>query len=231
MINYEAFFSVTYGLYIVSSGNENKGNAFISNAATQVTSEPPQFAVCCNKDNYTADIIKLSRNFVLSVLQQSASPLVIGKFGYKSGRDINKMEGTKIIYGETGAPVILDDVLAYIECKLVNAFDVGTHIIFIGEALNAEILSAEEPLTYAYYRKVKKGFSPKNAPTYIDKSKLEKSAKPSYEKYRCPACGYIYNPAIGDETAHIKPGTLFKDLPDYWKCPVCGVDNLDFVKV
>jgi len=42
-------------------------------------------------------------------------------------------------------------------------------------------------------------------------------------KYECLACGYIYDPAIGDEDGGIKPGTTFEDLPDEWLCPVCGV--------
>ena len=42
MINFEAFFKVSYGLYIVSSGNSKKGNGFVSNSVFQVTAEPPQ---------------------------------------------------------------------------------------------------------------------------------------------------------------------------------------------
>ena len=231
MINYEAFFKVSYGLYIVTSGTREKGNGFISNAVVQVTSEPSQFAACCNKDNYTAGIIKQNRNFAISVLSQTVSPTVVGKFGYKTGRDLNKMEGTNITYGETGTPIVLDGAIAYIECKLVNMFDVGTHLIFIGEVVKAEILNEEGPITYAYYREVKKGVAPKNAPTYVDKSKLENKPSSKLDKYRCPACGYIYDPDIGDESAGIKPGTDFKDLPDDWQCPVCGLGIIDFVKV
>ena len=41
-------------------------------------------------------------------------------------------------------------------------------------------------------------------------------------KYRCTICGYIYDPAVGDSTQGINPGTAFEDLPDSWTCPVCG---------
>jgi hypothetical protein len=85
------------------------------------------------------------------------------------------------------------------ECKVVAAYDVGTHLIFIGELLEADIIDiTKEPLTYDYYRQVKKGLSPKNAPTYIDKSKLNKitesEAKPATaqnKKYKCFICGYL----------------------------------------
>ena len=43
------------------------------------------------------------------------------------------------------------------------------------------------------------------------------------EKYVCDACGYVYDPAEGDEAAGIKPGTSFADLPDDWACPLCGL--------
>ncbi len=33
-------------------------------------------------------------------------------------------------------------------------------------------------------------------------------------KYRCKVCGYVYDPD--------KEGTAFEDLPDDWKCPLCG---------
>ena len=231
MINFEALFKISYGLYIVSSGNSVKGNGFISNAVFQVTAEPPKFAACCNKDNYTATLIKESKAFSISVLRQDAGADVIGKFGYKSGKDFNKMEGTSFKTGSTGVPVVLDSAIATIECKVVDTFDVGTHLIFIGEVIASEVIDSDtEALTYDYYRKVKKGMAPKNAPTYIDKSKLKKD-KPVGKKYKCPACGYIYDEVTGDETVNIQAGTKFEDLPEGWPCPLCGTPKEDFIEV
>ena len=51
------------------------------------------------------------------------------------------------------------------------------------------------------------------------------------DKYVCTVCGYIYDPAVGDPDADVPPGTRFEDLPDGWKCPVCGALKEDFVKV
>jgi rubredoxin len=95
--------------------------------------------------------------------------------------------------------------------------------MFIGELLHAEVIDdVPDPLTYLHYRKVKKGVAPKNAPTYIDKSKLEKKTeKQDLARYECAACGYIY-----DEE---KEGTRFEDLPDDWICPLCGSEKEDFV--
>jgi len=51
------------------------------------------------------------------------------------------------------------------------------------------------------------------------------------ETYECTACGYIYNPAVGDPENGIAPGTKFEDLPDDWTCPLCGVGKEEFQKL
>ncbi len=51
------------------------------------------------------------------------------------------------------------------------------------------------------------------------------------EKYECTACGYIYDPEIGDPDNGIAPGTSFEDLPGDWTCPMCGLGKDMFAKV
>ena len=51
------------------------------------------------------------------------------------------------------------------------------------------------------------------------------------DKYECKVCGYIYEPGKGDPDNSINPGTAFKDLPDDWKCPECGVGKEEFEKM
>jgi flavin reductase (DIM6/NTAB) family NADH-FMN oxidoreductase RutF/rubredoxin len=225
MINFEALFKISYGLYIVSSGDKTRGNGFISNTVFQVTAEPPRFAVCCNKNNFTAGFIQKYEAFSVSILSQSSSSEIFGKFGYKSGKDFDKMNGTQTKYGVTSVPIVLDESIAYLECKVVQNLDVGTHLIFVGELVDADIIDeTSEPLTYSYYRQVRKGVAPKNAPTYIDKSKLEQKPNASTsKKYKCAACGHIYDESI--ET--IK----FTDLPNDWICPVCGAEKSDFIEI
>jgi len=225
MIDFNALFKVTYGLYIVCSGDKNYGNGFISNTFFQVTAEPAKFASCCSKNNHTAEIIIKYGVFTVSVLEQNASAEIIGRFGYKSGKDFNKMEGMNFQYGISGAPIIINESIAYLECKVLEKIDMGSHWLFIGELMEAKILSdTQEALTYSYYRANRKGVAPKNAPTYIDKSKLEeKKAMTNKENYKCSACGYIY-----EESQEQIP---FADLPDDWKCPLCGADKEDFIQL
>jgi flavin reductase (DIM6/NTAB) family NADH-FMN oxidoreductase RutF/rubredoxin len=225
MIDFEALFKISYGLYIVSSGDKQYGNGFISNTVFQVTSEPIRFAVCCNKDNHTAGFIKKYGTFTVSVLHKESSPEVFGLFGYKSGKDIDKIKGMKVIYGETGTPIILNDCIAYLELKVVQTFDIGTHLIFIGELVQSKTLDdSKEPITYAFYRQVRKAVAPKNAPTYVDKSKLHKKKQDtSFKKFKCGSCGYIYDESVEE----IK----FSDLPSDWICPVCGSEKSEFFEI
>jgi flavin reductase (DIM6/NTAB) family NADH-FMN oxidoreductase RutF len=233
MIQFEALFRVSYGLYIVSSGDDKIRNGFISNTVFQVTAEPPKFAVCCNKDNYTAEIIKKTGAFTVSVLKKDVDTKLIGRFGYQSGKNTDKFKGTDFITRKTGAPIVMNDSIAWLECNVKDTFDVGTHLLFIGELVNSEIIDENaEPVTYEYYRRVKKGIAPRNAPTYIDKSKLEGIRSMSgNNRYRCPECGYIYDPVKGDPDSGIEPGTPFEDLPEEWVCPVCGTVKVDFIKL
>jgi rubredoxin len=111
---------------------------------------------------------------------------------------------------------------------VINQVDVGTHTIFIGELVGADVLKEGQPMTYAYYHQVKRGTTPKTAPSYIEERK-EVASKMA--KYKCSVCGYIYDPDVGDPDGDIKPGTPFEDIPDTWVCPVCGASKGQFEKV
>ena len=81
-------------------------------------------------------------------------------------------------------------------------------------------------MTYAYYQQVKRGTTPKTAPSY-----QAKKSNQDMPKYECTVCGYVYDPELGDSEHNIKPGTSFEDLPDDWQCPVCGAGKKAFKKV
>jgi len=80
MIDFKSLFKISYGLYIVSSGDQNKGNGFISNTVFQVTAEPAKFAACCNKNNYTTELIQKHGAFSVSVLDKDTPPEIISIF-------------------------------------------------------------------------------------------------------------------------------------------------------
>lgn len=162
----ETLFKVTYGMYIVSSRKGEKYNGLVINTANQVTSSPPCITVFISKENLTHDYILDSKVFSISILRKDTPMKFIGKWGFRSGRDIDKFQETDFKIGGTGAPIVLDHAVGYMDLKLLDHFSVATHTIFIGEVVESEIIEDVEPLTYSYYRDIKGGRSSKNAPTY-----------------------------------------------------------------
>jgi len=229
-MNPKALHSLSYGLYIVGSRKGDKINAQIANTVIQVCSEPPTIAVTINKGNLTHEFIKASRVFAVSVLCQDAPLSLIGNFGFKSGRDSNKFDGVNYKLGETKSPIVLEHTVAHMEAKVVNEVDVGTHTIFIGELVAAEVLTEDEPMTYAHYHQVKRGTTPKTAPSYVEDRNVKKEGESKLAKYKCSVCGYVYDPEKGDPESDIAPGTPFENLPDDWVCPVCGASKDEFEK-
>jgi len=173
-MNFDAFFKLSYGLYIVSSKDGDKYDGHISNTVFQTTAEPPTLTICTNKVNLTCDYIKQSKVFSVTILEQETDFKFLGLFGFKSGKQIDKFNNVKYKIGQTGSPIVIDNAIGYLECEVIDEMDIGTHILFVGKIIDADMIKNGEPLTYAYYREVKKGLSPKTAPTYIDKSKLNK---------------------------------------------------------
>ena len=167
----KAFSRISYGVYIISSKWQDRINGMIATTVFQVTSEPSAVAVTINKQNLTHEFIEKSKFFSITVLAQETSFNFIGRFGFRTGRDFDKFKDVSYKEGISGSPVVIDNAVGYIEAEVISQLDVGTHTIFIGKVMEAQVISAQEPLTYAYYHQIKGGKSPKNAPTYINESK------------------------------------------------------------
>lgn len=228
-MNIKTVQKLSYGVYLISSKKDSKLNGQIANTVFQITSEPPTVAISINKLNLTHEYIQSSKVFTISILSKEASMTLIGQFGFKSGRDVEKFKDIKYKTGISGAPVVLEQTIGFMECEVLNSTDVGTHTVFVGKIIDCDILSDAEPMTYAYYHEIKGGKSPKTAPTYI-KEEPEDSKTVSEGKYKCKVCGYVYDPATGDPDSGIKPGTSFEQLPDTWVCPICGAPKSEFEK-
>jgi len=224
----KALYKLGYGLYIVSSHKGKKLNGQVANTVFQITSQPPTIAVSINKENLTYEYIKQSQVFTASILAQDTPLAFIGHFGFKSGRDIDKLKGINYKIGVTKAPIFTDHTLAYLEARVTQEVDAGTHSIFIGKLVGAEVIGEGEPMTYAYYHQVKRGTTPKTAPSYIAE---QKEAGPKMAKYKCTVCEYVYDPELGDPDGGIAPGTPFEEIPDDWVCPVCGAAKSEFKKI
>lgn len=228
--NPQCLFNLTYGLYVVTSCADGKANGQIANTVIQVTAEPARIAVALSKENLTHEYVSRSGAFGVSVLAKETPMSFIGLFGFKSGRDVDKLAQVEHKDGSSGCPLVTENALAVIEARVVDRLDVGTHTIFVGDVVAGEVLRAGEPLTYACYRDVKKGKAPKTAPTYraAPAAGEKDRSEAGMEKYVCQVCGYVYDPAAGDPDNGVEPGTAFEDLPGDWVCPVCGAGKDQF---
>lgn len=223
-IDENAFRFFSYGLYLVTAAAGGRRGGQIANAVMQVSAAPPMVAVCLNKNNLTHALVAESGRFGVSVLEQETPLPFIGLFGFKSGRDVDKLSQVnfKMVHG--ACPVVTDYALAVLTVAVRTTQDVGTHTLFVGEVETAEVLRAGEPLTYAYYRTVKRGTTPSAAPTARAASGAGLSGEKvgKMKKYVCQVCGYVYDPEVGDPQNGVAAGTPFENLPADWVCPVCG---------
>ena len=228
MFNPRTLHKISYGLYIVTSKEGKKYNGQIANAVMQITAQPVIIAVGIHKQNLTHQFISSSGHFAISILEQETPFSLIERFGFKSGRDIDKLAGVGHQWTVEQVPYITDHSLAYLAATTIQKVDAGTHTLFLGEVTEAAILKEGVPMTYDYYHRVTRRGVPSTAPTFLFPEKKEGGL--AMDKYICTVCGYIYDPEVGDPDNNISPGTPFDDLPDDWTCPVCGAGKDKFSK-
>ena len=200
MTDLKAFFTMNYGMYLVSAKAGERASGCVVNTLSQVTAEPLQMTVAIHKENLTTELIRESGHFAAVVLSQEAGMDLIGVFGFQSGRDRDKFAGFPTRQDEDGVPYVCRHVVARFSCQVTKEMDMGTHVLFLGRVTAAEILSDELPLTYTQYHEVKKGKTPPKASSYLPPQQAGSG-------YRCKICGYILE---GDR------------LPADFVCPVCG---------
>lgn len=199
----KAFFQLSYGLYVVSTKFEQKMNGCIINTVTQVTDNPKQIMIAVNKQNLTCELIQKSGILSISVLSETAPFSLFQRFGFQSGRESDKFIGIPFAMTEQELPYLKEHTTAYFDCKVVNSFDLGTHMMFLTEVTDSKVISTEKAMTYSYYHEQVK---PK------PDSNLSKSTK----GWRCVVCGYVYE---GEE------------LPPDFICPWCKHGIEDFEKI
>jgi ferric-chelate reductase [NAD(P)H] len=119
------------------------------------------------KNNLTHEYLETSRVF-RSVLSMETPMPFIGGFGVPIAAGIvDKFTGVAWKKGVTGAPVVLDHAVGYVEGRIVGLLDCGTHTLFVGGRGGREpFCPGAEPMTYDYYRRVK-GERPRRRPPPI----------------------------------------------------------------
>ncbi len=205
MIEKEAMYKITYGLFMVTTTDGVKQNGCIVNTVSMLTDEPKRITVFVNKANYTNELLKQNKVFNVSVLTEKTPFEVFKQFGFVSGRDVDKFANKSYSTTENGLNYLPDCSNAVLSAKVVDYYDYGTHTLFVAEVTDAKKLSDEPSVTYAYYQS---NIKPK--PQVAASTESSET-----EKWVCKVCGYV----------HEGP------LPEDFICPWCKHPASDFEKV
>ncbi len=195
-----AFFKLSYGLFVLSTNDGKKDNGCIINTVTQLTDTPKRITIAVNKQNYSHDTLMKTGEFNVSVLSEDAPFKVFQQFGFCSGRDKDKFAGIEYAERcENGLMRLNRYADAFFSCKVIASHDYGTHTLFVADVTEARVLSNTPSITYAYY--------------FANTKPKPQPADPEKKGWVCKICGYVYE----GET-----------LPADFICPLCKHGAEDF---
>ncbi len=171
-----ALFNIGYGLYVVTSNDGKKDNGLIVNTVTQVTNTPNRIAVTINKANYSHHVIKQTGIMNINCLTVDAPFSVFEKFGFQSGRNVDKFSDYEPLRSDNGLVFLPRNINSFMSLKVEQYIDLDTHGMFICSVTEARVISDRETMTYTYYHN--------NV-----KPKPQTEGKKGYV---CTICGYVY---------------------------------------
>ncbi len=172
-----ALFNIGYGLYVVTSNDGKKDNGLIVNTVTQVTNTPNRIAVTINKDNYSHHVIKRTGKMNINCLSEDAPFDLFKQFGFQSGRNTDKFEGSEVLRSENGLVFLSRNINSFMSLNVEQYVDLDTHGMFICSITESRVISSKPTMTYTYYQE--------NV-----KPKPETQGKKGYV---CTVCGFIYD--------------------------------------
>ncbi len=209
MIEREAMYKLTYGLFMLTTTDGQKQNGCIVNTVMMLTDKPNRIVVFVNKANYSESLLRATGVLNVSVLTEKTPFDVFKQFGFASGRDVDKFAGGSYAKTENGLNYLSDCANAVMSAKVIDHYDYGTHTLFVAEVTEAKKLSDEPSVSYEYYLK---NIKPKPAAKTDAAAEGEKKT----HKWVCKICGYTHE---GEE------------LPADFVCPWCKHPAEDFEQV
>lgn len=172
----KSLFNLGYGLYAVTTNDGSKDNALIVNTVMQVNSSPNRVAVVINKQNYSYHVVKQTGKLNVNCLTEETPFKVFEKFGFVSGRNVDKLADFSFERSDDGLAVLTKYSNSFISLTVSEYIDLSTHGMFVCNVSEARVLSEKPTMTYAYYHE--------NV-----KPKPEVEGKKGYV---CKICGYVY---------------------------------------
>lgn len=169
-------FNIGYGLYVVTSNDGKKDNGLIVNTVMQVTNSPDRVSVIINKENYSYHTIHNTGIMNVNCLSIDAPFSLFERFGFCSGRNVNKFNGDDVIRSDNGLVFLHKNINSFMSLKVEQFIDLETHGMFICSITEARVFNDLETMTYSYYQ-----------------SNVKPKPKTEGKKgYVCKVCGFIY---------------------------------------
>ena len=171
-----ALFKIGYGLYVVTSNDGKKDNGLIVNTVAQVSDSPKRISVTINKANYSHHVIKQTGKMNVNCLTVDAPFSVFERFGFASGRNVDKFAGETPLRSDNGLVFLTQYINSFMSLTVETYVDLGSHGMFICTIDEARVMSDKETMTYSYYH-----------------SNVKPKPKTEGKKgYVCKICGYVY---------------------------------------
>jgi flavorubredoxin/flavin reductase (DIM6/NTAB) family NADH-FMN oxidoreductase RutF/rubredoxin len=202
LVEQNAMFSLSYGLFVLTARDGAKDNGCIINTVTQLTDSPKRISIAVNKANLTHDMIVKTGEFNVSVLSNDAPFALFQHYGFQSGRNTDKFAGVQGMARSTnGIYYIPYCTSAFLSAKVTQTVEFETHTLFIADVMEAKLLSNVPSMTYAYY---------------FANVKPKPAALQKQTGWVCKICGWVYE---GEE------------LPPDIVCPLCKHGAADFERL
>lgn len=131
------------GVTIVTTVVNGSPHGITANSFSSVSLDPPLVLFCLGKSSTNFDAFMTTDNFAINILAAGQDALST-HFAMFEG---DRFEGSTWSTWETGAP-ILDGIVSAADCQLEIRHDAGDHVIIVGRALRAEVVSEVAPLLY-----------------------------------------------------------------------------------
>lgn len=117
-----------------------------ANAVASLSLEPMLVLVCVDKGTHTHRVLDEGGVFVVNILAEHQEELS-RLFARRAEPEVGSLRGQRFLLGGTGAP-ILEDCLAFLECRVASVHDGGDHSIFVGEVVDGRAVAEGRPLVF-----------------------------------------------------------------------------------
>ncbi len=141
------------GVSIVTMQAEERRHGLTVSGFLSISPEPPLVLISIGQELNSHALLQVSGAYAVHFLREDQHELS-DRFAGRLG-DVDRFEGLTMHTAATGAP-ILDDCVAWLDCRVVATQAAGDHTLYIGEVVAAGVNSADKPLVYwnADYRRI-----------------------------------------------------------------------------